>query len=340
MNSEITIKDFYFIYVITGDNYIKSIIKTFDYIPKEFNVVVITNTPNLLKKIKVKFNLIIEDLENLRSDWSKQNEIVPNIQDEQEYVKKISEMYRSGYRYPMQIMRYGIKWAINNNITKFVITDSGSSINYGFDSLNAFYKLKELAIAKNKNLIFGSSVYLENIDYFIGTIFDTYLQEFKECVPYINKEHFYEIIETDFIENSNIKGVGFDGHTYGYWFNTIDSLQKLFDLWENIVIKYYDNPTSSVWAVDFEWIMTTISCFYSRYFNVLACGHKDIIMHLYRPENDFFAVDIKYPHDLDWIPTKTRKDFIIQNRDKLIKHYNGENNVKNIVYEYDSIFNI
>jgi len=337
-------KDFYFIYVITGDNYIKSILKGFDYIPEEANVVVITNTPKLLHSYQVKFNLIIEDLEALRSEWSKSNEIVLDIQDEQEYMDKLSEMYKNGYRYPMSIMRYGIKWAVKNNVTKFVITDSGSLINYMYDSRASLKILSNMAINKNKNLIFGSPVILEKIDYFIGTIFEEYINEISKHIPNIDKKDFYDYIDCEYSDSMpeyryNIRGIGFDGHTYGYWFDEISLVKKLFDLWEDIMIKYYQGSYSKSWAVDFEWIMTVISIVYSRYYNVYPCGHNNIIAHLYRPENDFFASSVKYSNDLSWKEAKTRKEFIIANREKLIEHYGGEERVKDIVYEYDKIIN-
>jgi len=52
--------DFYFIYYPIGPTYIKTMMVTFKYIPKDTNVVVMTNTPELLNNVNVDFNLIIK----------------------------------------------------------------------------------------------------------------------------------------------------------------------------------------------------------------------------------------------------------------------------------------
>jgi hypothetical protein len=334
------IKDFYFIYVITGDNYLKSILKNFDHIPDRANVVVITNTPKLLYKQKVKFNLIIEDLESLRSDWSRKNEIIPDIEDEQDYMDQLNEWYRSGYRYPMSIMRYGIKWAVKNNISKFLVAESGVSINYFFDCQKGLDVLNEFYINKKKNLIFGSPFFVENIDLAKGWIFDGgYYDVYKRYVPNLSEITYSEILEMNTeSEKSNILSVGFDGHTYGFIFDDIKLIERLFNIWEDIMIRYFELGASYSWAINFEWIMLTISSIYHRYYNTFLCGHNNIITHSYRPEHDFFAIDIKYKnHDEEWKVAKTREEFILINRDKLIQHYGGEQRVKDIVYEYEKI---
>lgn len=333
------IKDFYFIYVITGDNYIKSILKNFDYIPDTANVVVITNTPKLLYQQKVKFNLIIEDLESLRSDWSRQNEIVPDIQDEQAYMDKLNQWYRSGYRYPMSIVRYGIKWAVKNNVSKFFIAESGVSINYFFDCKKGLDALNQFYINKKKNIIFGSAIFVENTDVAKSWIFSDYNSVYKNHVPDLSEISYSKILEMDTESpKPNIHSVGFDGHGYGFLFEDIKLVEKIFNLWEDIMIKYFELGTSSSWAIDFEWIMSTIVSIYYRYYNTFLCAHNNLITHTYRPENDFFGVDIKYKnHDEEWKIAKTREEFIRINRDKLIQHYGGEQRVKDIVYEYEKI---
>ena len=113
--------DVYFIFTLIGGNYIKPVLHSFPDIPKNANVVIITNTPEILKDIKTDFNLIIIDFESLRDDFSREHEVVICNPNDDEYMSELIEKYHTGYKFPMGIMRYGLKWAIMNNINKLIL---------------------------------------------------------------------------------------------------------------------------------------------------------------------------------------------------------------------------
>ncbi len=69
-------KDFYFIYFPIGYDFIQTMMVTFKHVPKESNIIVVTNHPETLSNVKVDFNLIVLNLDDLRDDWSKKNEII------------------------------------------------------------------------------------------------------------------------------------------------------------------------------------------------------------------------------------------------------------------------
>lgn len=337
-----TLKDFYYIYVLTGSNYIKPVIKSFDFIPDNANVVIITNTPKILESVKVKFNLIIEDLESLRPDWSKNHEVVLDIEDESEYMAKLSQMYDEGYKYPMGIMRYGIKWAIKNNITKFVVTDCGSKVKYCSDPEEALEKFNNFAT--NRDLLFGSIYFIQNNNVTKPVIFEEYSEVISKHFPFITKENYPEFID-DSVETkfTNITDACFDGHTLGFWFDKISSLETLFNFWEDMSKDYYENNKNnfnySEWIEGFEYIISAISSIYSRYYNTYICGHQNIIRHFYTPENDFFGVALKYNTNPIWESTNTREEFLKVNKDKLISHYGGINKAKDLIYGFEEICN-
>lgn len=328
-----TVEDFYFVYVITGRNYLRPIIKNITYLPKEANVVIITNTPQLLSSIKCNINLTVVDLESLRSDWSRENEFVLDIEDETEYMTKLKDLYRQGYKYPMGIMRYGIKWAVQNNISNFVLTDVGSRINTKKNYKEAFNELKD--IASDRNVLFGNLYPAQNNNKGKGMIFKTYREVVNKYFPFISEDNYSEFIDGS-VESiqTQISFVGLEGHTYGFMFKDLDLIEKFFNFWEDITIYQYENfnpdlGNASPWVRDFEFVSIIICSLFCRYHNIFLSGHKDIIQHLYMPENDFFAVTQKFPTSIiKWIPTETREEFLRVNKDNLCKHYGKEASIK------------
>jgi hypothetical protein len=146
-------KDFYFIYCPIGYDFIQTMMATFKHVPKEANIIVVTNHPETLKDVKVDFNLIVLNLDDLRDEWSKENEtVIPDI-EAQDYRNKFFEFQKNGVRFPYAIHRCIIPWLVERNITKFAILDADCLINFNNELELVMNTLEEYC--KDDQFIFG-----------------------------------------------------------------------------------------------------------------------------------------------------------------------------------------
>jgi hypothetical protein len=334
-------KDFYFIYVLTGANYIRPLIKYMPNIPNGTNVVVLTNTPKILENIKpTNFNLIVEDLEKYRDDWSRENEKVLDIEDEQAYMEEYRRIFNEeNYRYPMGIMRFGMNWAFQNNVKKFILVDVGCKI--GFENNNvtdtAFKRIEKLA--KEKNVVFGKPTFYSNDEFKAQIKYETPLLEvIKKYIPDISLENYPETVSISYYEYDEIKketveilddkasgAVGFDGYCYGMWVHDINVIKVAFDFWSDITKKLYetdntikDNPNNII--THFEPALMFVASLLSKYYNTIISPHHTLVSHFYQPENDWVINKMKH---MDFQPANSREEFIRINKDKLFL-INGE----------------
>lgn len=335
-------KDFYFIYVLAGSNYIKPTIHSFPYIPKEANVVIITNTKKVLEGIKTEFNLIVEDLDSLRDDWSIEKEKLIDIDDEEEYMNTLIDWYRNGYSFPMAIMRYGMKWAIKNNITKFCIVDCGVKIGMDTDPLNAINEINLLSERYNKNVIFGPHLqFHEEADHAKSDL--EFMKLWKEiCLKYISQDQYDNWPESyQYMHNKNQRGaIKYDGWMIGLWAKDISIVEVTFNLWNDLVKCSYDYPEfhkdhNRAWVTAFEWQSLIFSAILSKYYNTILSGFLGIVTHYQQPENDFFdsGMSIKWRFD-KFKPTNTREEFLQVNRELLIEKYRGIENTLKLVWGF------
>lgn len=329
----IDIKDFYFIYVLTGSNYIKTVIHNFHWIPKECNVVIITNTPKCLDGIKTDFNLKIVDLEFLRDDWSREYEFVLNDEDEYEYMSKLAKMYSEGYRYPMGIMRYGIKWAYQNDIKNFALIDGGCKIGIERNPQEVLNEILDVA-SEHNNILAGSFCMHENIE--VSKIWNNYFSELVKKYN-INDINWQLLTSTEMEKNSN-KTTVFDGYGFAFIFSNVKIVEEYFNIWNDITRIIYEKNISDYythWAKEFEWHHMVIVSVFSRRYNLFVAGHRNLFRHYYHPENDYFAASKKF---MNWgfIDTDNRKDFIKLNRDKLFSNFcMSETQIKNVIYDFE-----
>jgi hypothetical protein len=322
-------KDFYFIYVLTGTNYILPVIQSFQFIPDDANVVILTNTPGILKGINPKFNLIVADLEQYRDEWSKNNEQVLAIEDEQTYIDELKKLWDKGYRYPMGIMRFGMKWAVDNNVSKFILVDSGCKIGYDVSSgslkvltteaLNYFNRIGAV-----KNVIFGHPQVDDFNDHIKLSI--QVHGVFKEAIEKNIPEFNLDTYPLTYHLNSNDKQIGycrFDGYCIGFWFHDISLIEKAFNFWNDSVKWAYDNKyirgQQETVVVEFEYALSYIAAFFSKYYNTIIAGHESIIKHQYHPDNDFYNQQKLDIFKYGFKSAKTRSEFINLNRDLLSK---------------------
>ena len=346
-------KDFYFIYVLTGANYIRPLIKYFPNIPNKANVVVLTNTPKTLNDARpTNFNLIVDDLDKYRNEWSIENEKIINIEDEQAYMDEYRRLYyEESYRYPMAIMRFGMNWAIQNNIKKFIIVDIGCKIDWRGEeqavktAFERIYKLYE-----ERNVMFGHTWFgvhdsfgdhLKLNQWAVNTI--------KKYIPEYNPKSYPEYIISSIYEydekqekiveiiNDKEPGCAFDGYCIGFCFHNIDVLKVAFNFWCDFVQKSYEDKIidpnqKDAAVVRFEFGLEFIASLLSKYYNTIISPHHSIVRHFYHPENDWIINKITH---IKFQPTKTREEFLKVNKEK-IEAVNGIHIAKIIVDGFDN----
>lgn len=318
-------KDFYFIYFPIGYDFIQTMMVTFKHVPKEANIIVVTNHPETLDDVKVDFNLIVLNLDDLRDDWSKENEIIiPDI-EAQAYRNKFFEFQKNGVRFPYAIHRCIIPWLVEKNITKFAILDSDCLINFNnelnlvMDTLNEY--------CKDDQFIFGPVMNWNSYkDEFLRLSSDILLKYNISPSVIDSAPPLYEVL---------------DGYLRGFWFNNTEDILLFYKLWDEILKEAYDKNSdllkTSRHIVADEWLHGLVSYILSQTKNVkikdlFFHGHR-IVKHIYHPENYYFYLH----HGLYTSPVEQggyglqqfefRDEFIRENKDKLIRFFENQNGI-------------
>ena len=319
--------DFYFVYYPIGPTYIKTMMVTFKYIPKDVNVVVMTNTPELLNNVNVDFNLIVLDIDTLIDDFSREYEPLIKETDDEKFIEKLRE---TKIKFPYGKHRYIIPWLIERNITKFALLDSDCLINYHKNLLNFYEYFKNNF--KEKNLLFGPIMnYTNNIHYhldFLKPIFDA------------------ENIEFNIVKSTESIRV-FDGWLRGFWFNDINLLQKYFNIWDNLVkqtyknnLPYFNNDFRFIYD---EHLIGIINETFKRQYDVLvddvSVDGVRITKHMYHPENEYSSLYHPLYHSFGLEVANSRQEFFEKNKINLIKFYGAnhgldEKTMSEIIYDY------
>jgi len=351
-------KDFYFFYVLTGDNYVRPLIKYFPYMPDGTNVVVLTNTPKLLNDVKPEnFNLIVDDLEKHRPEWSRKYERVLDIQDETAYMMEYKRLYtEETYRYPSAIFRYAMSWAIEHNVTKFMVIDIGCKIGFpgyeqitknGFDLLTKKFKEGHNLMITNIWGPTGDSP-TDPLKHAILSK-DSQLHElFKKYVPNFDINTYPEkmpVLQSG--EEDGIKEyvcMTSDGFGYGFYVHDINIIKTALDFWNDYVKTGYEvgyiRP-GGTYYVEFEAIFAYLATLLCRYYNTTLSSYFGIVTHFYQPENDWVInkAPAFFPK-LGSIGTPTdannREEFLKANKDEIEAIYGRE--VANIIIDgFDKI---
>ena len=322
--------DFYFIYLAIGPPFIKTIIHNFSSIPKDSNVVVLTNTPKMLENVNVDFNLIVADIELLRDKWSKENEIIVYSENEDEYVKKFKELHDNNIRFPMQIMRFGIKWAYENNITKFAIIESGFTIGFDTDPNRALNMFR--GWGENKNLMFANPYYNHK------DVFPRYVIPYRDIVKKYGAD--LDNYPTTFETEVDLKFTGsitFEGGMFGLWFHDTSLVKMCFDLYSDIVKASTEN--GQIRCINgcfqyFEWISIILITVFGKYHNTMIVGICDLARHFAHPEEFYYMPEIVQSIKKDWDKTMTRDKFIEKNRHYLLEIFGDEERAKKLCYNF------
>jgi hypothetical protein len=330
-------KDFYFVYFPIGPDFIQTAICTFKYIPKEANVIIVTTHPELLDDVKVDFNLIILKLDDLRDDWSRENEILIYETNPQLYRDKFFEFQKNNIRFPYAFHRCIIPWLAERNITKFAILDSDCLINFNNELELVFNELEKHCA--DGQFIFGPTMNFTSYK-------DTFLQVSKDILAKYNidSEIINEMPDTYYI---------LDGYLRGFWFNNTDDILLFYKLWDDIIKESYkqDNPLirSSTHIVSDEWLHGLISYIFSKIKNVkiedIYFHGNRIVKHIYHPENYYFYLHhglYSSPieqggYGLKMFPTK--EEFYKENKDQLLKFFEYQNGIpkdriKEVIHDY------
>ncbi len=319
--------DFYFIYYPIGPTYIKTMMVTFKYIPKDTNVVVMTNTPELLNNVNVDFNLIILDIDTLVDDFSREYEPLIKETDDEKYIKKKLE-YKIKFSYAKH--RYIIPWLIKRNITKFALLESGCLINFDKKLTNVYEHFKNNF--KERNLLFGPVMNVNNK-----------IWDFDVLKPIFDAEN----IDFNIVKTIESPLTVFDGWLRGFWFNDIKLLEKYFNIWDNIVKQTYKNNLP-YFDLDFRFIydehlIGIINETFKRQYDVLVddiiIDGGRIVKHIYHPENEYSSLHHPLYHSFGLETANSRQEFFEKNKINLIKFYGtnhgfDEKTMSEIIYDY------
>jgi hypothetical protein len=336
-------KDFYFIFYPIGPLYIKTLTVTFKYLPKEANVIVMTSTPELLKDIKVDFNLIVLDIDDIVDDFSKQYEPVIKETNDDLYIQKLRENIDNNIRFPYGKHRYIIPWLLERDITKFVILDSDCLINYNNELEPILNHFEEKY--GDTNLLFGPPMaWTYNVD--------MAYESFKDIFNKYN-------IDLNIFPSLNNKITVFDGWMRGFYFKDKELLKLYFNLWDEILKKAYELDYISLYDMSNrvahdEWVTGLLNEIMTKQFNAEL---KDVVYdvdsktdkhgkrlckHIYHPENDYWELHHQtlYVGRYNLEIGESRKDFFQKNKEKLITFYADQNSIeeqkiKEIIYDYE-----
>jgi hypothetical protein len=301
---------------------------TFKYLPKKANVIVVTTHPELVNT-SYDFNLTVLRLDDIRSEWSRQNETLIYEIEPEAYRQKFFEFQKNGIRFPYAIHRFIIPYLIEKNITKFAILDSDCLINYGHE------KELEYFVDSIKN-------YCGDNQYFFGPVMSqtTHKEElWRVSFDVLKKYGIEPLMINDMEETYPI----FDGYLRGFWLNNVEDLKLFYDLWNFILINCYSRNSPLIKAsyhiVSDEWLHGFV-CY------VLGNGGR-IVKHIYHPENYYFYLH----HGLYTSPIENggyglvenpnREEFMRINKDGLKRFFmyqNGieERRIPEVIYDYQS----
>jgi hypothetical protein len=344
------IENFHFVYTLIGPPYINALVKMLQTAPKEANVVIITNTPQLLDNVSVPCKLIVVDLEILRTDEDRINEPILCITDEDEYFKEIGKIWRS---FPIGIIRHGVKWCAENDITNFILCDIGCYITdigmyTAFEEFKKHFKAPECS----ENIIMGHPNRLSN-----GRPHNEFVKRIKgenSAVPGIeNLMHSmgfdtskqapnFKFIFLDGNLNPEVRtydgDLDLDGFLIGYLFQDKNLLLKYYNFWNELVRLHYRTKLSARMhdgIVGHEFTSSFTSEMFARFHDVTLIAYRGIVWHERRPDNDPSVAYSKFINGW-FIQTQTRKEFIEAQREYLIWWY-GPNKIQ--VYGLENDFN-
>jgi hypothetical protein len=299
------------------------------------NVVLITNTPELVDITTVPCKLTVVDIETLRDDIDRINEPLFKSIDEEEYLNLISNAYRAdnsdivpneGYRFPMGIMRHALLWCYQNNVTEFVVTDIGCFIQH--DYKDALERLYNHVLVNHPNVIMAHWNYILPEDEF-NVLHKRYVPQIGNLIKNHNIELMEESPTYGFIdaEGGVIPANGPlepDGFLFGTVVSDKENILTFYNLWNDFVRLNYQHKLehflTSSWIISFESTLGIVCELLVKYKNFTPTTYFDVVFHSYRPDLSNFATNYRYPNE-KFIQHDSRSEFLRLNKEYLIWWY-------------------
>jgi hypothetical protein len=327
-------KDFYFIFYPVGPQFIKTMMINFAKIPQDCNVVVMTPTPELLKDVKVDFNLIVLDSEDLIDDFTRKTDSVIKETDHDLYIQKLEHNLNNNVRFCDITNRWIMPWLVKNNITKFAIINCDCLINFDGELRNVYDHIAKTY--ENRNVLFGPVMHHH---YDKQRYYDVYGEVFENNG--VSKEYVKEL---------EVPIRVFDGWMRGFWFQDVRLVELYFKLWDGLIKLCYEIDSHDLkmsrWIVTDEWATAFIGEMMAKSEGVeiedIMYDSKRLVRHIYHPENDYFSLHhgSLYVDGYGMKTAKNRKEFFEINKNQIIHFYANQNGIpqeriKEVIFDYE-----
>lgn len=325
-------KDFYFVFFPIGYDFIKTMECTFKFIPKDCNVVVVTPHPELVDRKDYLFNLTVLKLDDIRDNWSRQNEIINYEKDKIKYRETLSKFRERGIKFPYAVHRFIIPWLAERNVTKFAILDTDCLINFD----NELHSVMDYThnYCGNDQFLFGPIMTEEFRKPYYTSLTEEVLKRYGIGMTVLDGESYNKC---------------FDGYLRGFWFNNTNDLMLFFNLWNELLHKSYkiNSPylEQNGHTVSDEWLFGVVTYILNRARNVRVeditwGGSIRLIRHIYHPENYYNKFSHEIYRSAGLIENSDRRRFIEENKTNLVKFFrdrNGipEHRISQVIYDYN-----
>jgi len=305
-----------FCYLAIGPHYIDRLISTnFPTIPSSANVIVMTNTPDLLNDVQVPFNLRVIDIETVRDDFSRQHEVLVKSNNSEEYFKIVDSLpppipLASTYKFPLSVHRFGLKWCLDNNIKNVILLDVGVVFHGNTESLiNSIDTSKDSFIIHALGVVPQHDIHDES-----HPIWKEYHQTwnyFEDFMRYKDTLYYRKVMAdvlgiddlnlfkttgtySGYLDNRQViptyTALFPEGWVLGYLFNDINKLKLYYRMWDELVRYVYieQRPEyfANKWAVNFEQMLSMINTYFNFYLDTHIYHDNAAFIHLYTHGTD------------------------------------------------------
>jgi len=278
-------KDFFFAYTVIGPKRIRRIQNTLTNFPKNSNILIVTNTPEMFDGVSTDCNLYVVNIEDLRTDKNREQEPLICSTNDEEYDAIYNSRIHTRERFPGPVIRHAMFWLLKNNATKFALIDPGCA------PLRATEVINDLSnTTSHQNIILLNP--LGNIQ--SGTNLK-YMIESANCLDIVEScgvdlsepktASFRWRLDNQTDDVKLEKTVGSEGYMYGYWFNNKERLDLYYHLWNSISERIVETGKShgclegTGWSI--EQAADMVNNVFAFHFDTLLAGHNDIIKHVY-----------------------------------------------------------
>jgi hypothetical protein len=264
------------------------------------------------------FQFIIMDDYRKNNSISLKHEVFPNYKTEEEFCDNINSFYgnNTGNFYSYDIHRFIFPYLIENNILNFAFTDTDFILNNDFDLLNNFFE--NINPKTCYAPWFGEDVQNRELKS------KFWLEEIQSDFPQIK-------LESTFIRNT-------DGFVRGFYFDSLENMILVYDLWNTALNKIYDTPLyrqqicgNNGTIFHTEWVIAHIMQFLEHQLGYLfldchglfIVNNKRVGKHITRVEDTFYLGPRGgWSHyNFNYSNTSSISNFIQNNKPQLHEYY-------------------